>query len=106
MLPRPPSTTRPDTLFPFTTPFRSIMTASSPSEALRRNETSYSSGGIKPAASVPANVRAILEANQRLMVQLGFQGTPGILFRDGNGTVQRRAGMPAPDDLATVLGPR
>src|SRR3546814_10305379 len=32
-----------------------IMTASSPSEALRRNETSYSSGGIKPAASVPAD---------------------------------------------------
>ena len=83
-----------------------IMTASSPSEALRRNETSYSSGGIKPAASVPANVRATLDANQRLMVQLGFQGTPGILFRDDNGTVQRRAGMPAPDDLATVLGPR
>src|SRR3546814_11662897 len=73
-----------------------IMTASSPSEALRRNETSYSSGGIKPAASVPANVRAILETHQRLMVQLGFHGTPGILFRDGNATAHRRAGIPAP----------
>src|SRR3546814_4206057 len=72
-----------------------IMTASSPSEALRRNETSCSSGGIKQAASVPANVRATLDANERLMVQLGFQGTPGILFREDNGTVQRRAGMPA-----------
>ncbi len=83
-----------------------IMTASSPSEALHRNETSYASGGIKPAASVPANVRSTLDANEKLMVGLGFQGTPGILFRDDKGTVQRRAGMPAPDDLTTVLGPR
>lgn len=83
-----------------------IMTSSSPSEALHRNETNYASGGITPAATVPAKVRATLDANEKLMVALGFQGTPGILFRDEEGMVQRRAGMPAPDDMGTVLGPR
>lgn len=83
-----------------------IMTSDSPSEALHRNETSYASGGIKPAAVVPAKVRATLDANEKLMVALGFQGTPGIVFRDDKGMVQRRAGMPPPDDLKIVLGPR
>ena len=83
-----------------------IMTATSPSEALHRNETSYASGGIEPAAEVPAKVRAVLDANEKLMVGLGFQGTPGILFRDDKSMVQRRAGMPAADDLGTVFGPR
>ena len=30
--------------------------------------------------------RAKLDANQRLMLELGFQGTPAILFRDADGT--------------------
>lgn len=83
-----------------------MMASSSPSAAFHRNETSYATGGIEAAATVPANVRATLDANEKLMVALGFQGTPGILFRDDLGVVQRRAGMPAADDLDTVLGPR
>lgn len=83
-----------------------IMTSSSPSAALHRNEASYASGGIEPAAAVPAKVRATLDAHEKLMVALGFQGTPGILFRDDKGLVQRRSGMPQGDDMNTVLGPR
>lgn len=83
-----------------------ILTASSPSEMLDRNERTYASGGIDGLATVPAKVRTQLDANQLLMHELGFQGTPGILFQDANGVVQRRSGMPAPDDLPTVLGPR
>ncbi|HSM11724.1 MAG TPA: thiol:disulfide interchange protein DsbG [Lysobacter sp.] len=83
-----------------------IMAASSPSEALHQNESNYGSGGVQPAKSVPATVRATLDANEKLMVALGFQGTPGILFRDDKGVVQRRSGMPREDDLHVVLGPR
>ncbi|MGV8942109.1 MAG: thiol:disulfide interchange protein DsbG [Lysobacter sp.] len=83
-----------------------ILTASSPEQALVSNERNYASGGIKPAATVSAKVRADLNANELLMVELGFQGTPGILFLDVNGNVQRRSGMPQPADLTTVLGPR
>lgn len=80
--------------------------AASPAEALERNERSYASGGIAPAATVPAEVRKRLDANERLMIELGFQGTPGILFRDPQGLVQRRSGVPSAADLPAVLGPR
>lgn len=83
-----------------------IYAAASPSEALERNERAYATGGIEPAATVPADVRQKLDANEKLMVELGFQGTPGILFRDDKGLVQRRSGMPAAPDLPVVLGPR
>lgn len=83
-----------------------IYAAASPSEALERNERAYANGGVKPATTVPANVRQTLDANEKLMVELGFQGTPGILFRDAKGIVQRRSGMPSAADLPVVLGPR
>ena len=84
----------------------SIFTAASPSAALARNERAYATGGITPAATVPDGVRAKLDGNEKLMTALGFQGTPAILFRDANGIVQRRSGMPAAADLPVVLGPR
>ncbi|MCE7031450.1 thiol:disulfide interchange protein DsbG [Lysobacter sp. GX 14042] len=83
-----------------------ILTADSPSEMLGRNEREYATGGIKGMATVPAGVRSQLDSNQMLMHELGFQGTPGILFRDADGVVQRRSGAPTPGDLPTVLGPR
>jgi len=39
-------------------------------------------------------------------VELGFQGTPGILFKDAEGNVQRRSGMPQGNDLELMFGPR
>lgn len=83
-----------------------ILGAASPSDALARNERAYANGGITGMPTVPSGVRTQLDANERLMLELGFQGTPGILFRDGDGVVQRRSGMPAADDLPVVLGPR
>ena len=83
-----------------------IFAATSPSEALQRNERNYASGGIEPAATVPVEVRRRLDTNARLMSELGFQGTPGILFRDDQGLVQRRSGLPPAADLPAVLGPR
>jgi thiol:disulfide interchange protein DsbG len=83
-----------------------ILTAPSPSEALVRNERAYTTGGITGLPVVPANVTTQLDANVKLMLELGFQGTPGILFRDADGHIQRRSGMPPANDLPTVLGPR
>lgn len=83
-----------------------IFAATSPSEALQRNERNYASGGIEPAATVSVAVRRRLDTNARLMSELGFQGTPGILFRDDQGLVQRRSGLPSAADLPAVLGPR
>lgn len=82
-----------------------ILSAADPGAALLANEKAFGGEGIKPVA-ISAEVGRKLEDNQRLMVEMGFQGTPGILFKDAEGHVQRRSGMPQGDDLERVLGPR
>jgi thiol:disulfide interchange protein DsbG len=81
-----------------------ILTAKSPSEALTLNEQRQAQGGIEGVKNVSADVQRRLDANAQLMDALGFQGTPGIMFRDETGAVQTRSGMPEPEDMRTVLG--
>lgn len=81
-----------------------ILTAKSPSEAFTLNEQRHAEGGIKGVEKVSADVQAKLDTNAALMEELGFQGTPGILFQDETGAIQSRSGMPAPEDMRTVLG--
>lgn len=83
-----------------------ILGDADPGAALARNERAYAQGGIPPAATVPADVRRVLDANQMLMMELGFGGTPALVFRDADDTVQRRGGMPQGGDLDVVMGPR
>ncbi|WP_313398030.1 thiol:disulfide interchange protein DsbG [Stenotrophomonas sp.] len=83
-----------------------ILGAASPEQALIQNERDFAKGGIKPLPTVPAAVQAKLRANEAAMLDLGFQGTPGIIFKDADGSVQMRSGMPQGDDMQTVLGPR
>ena len=80
-----------------------ILAAKDPSAALLQNETAFETGGITPIA-LSAEVSAKLDANQRLMNELGFQGTPAILFKDAAGNLQRRAGMPQGADMQKVMG--
>jgi len=83
-----------------------ILGASDRTAALEQNEHNFEKGGITPAASVPPDVRKILGTNQAFMAELGFQGTPGIVYQDEKGLVQRLTGMPQPEDLGKILGPR
>lgn len=82
-----------------------ILGAKSPSDAFTLNEQRHAEGGIQGVPVVSKELRARLDANERLMTELGFQGTPGILFRDDAGIVQTRSGMPEPEDMEIVLGP-
>jgi len=83
-----------------------ILGAPNPSAVFLQNEHDFGKGGIKPAASITPALANKLDANQVLMVELGFQGTPGILFRDAQGVVQRVSGMPQGEDMEKVMGPR
>lgn len=83
-----------------------MLTAKSPSAALVRNEQTFDKGGIEAAAKVPEAVRQKLDGNEKLMLQMGFQGTPGIVYLDANGVLQRRSGLPSSDQLPVILGPR
>ena len=47
-----------------------------------------------------------LEDNHQLMMMLGFRGTPGIVVKDGEGLISKHNGMPRPEALADIMGPR
>lgn len=83
-----------------------ILGAEDPSAALTENENKYDQGGIAPASSVPDEVSSVLEENQLLMMSMGFRGTPGIVVRNEDGSLEKFNGMPKPDALEQVLGRR
>lgn len=83
-----------------------ILGAANPSAALAENERKFDRGGIEPVDHVPDEVRQILDDNQMLMLSTGFQGTPGIVVRESDGSVRKFSGMPQRAQLAEVLGPR
>ena len=64
----------------------------------------YEGRGVLEAASIgvalqPGEQSATVTVNE-------YQGTPGIVFKDADGSVQTRSGLPQGDDLQAVLGPR
>ena len=82
-----------------------LLSAPNPQAALALHEQQHRSGGIKPLAQIPVNVRTQLEANQELMQQLGFPATPATLYKDADGNIQTVMGAPSGDKLKQVLGP-
>jgi thiol:disulfide interchange protein DsbG len=61
--------------------------------------------GVKPLFSVPAAVKAQLDANAMLMTAYGLQATPAVVWLNDKGQAQARQGIPD-SALSTVLGPR
>lgn len=61
--------------------------------------------GMKPLATIPPAVQAQLDANEKLMADLGLRATPAVAWRDATGAVQMRTGIPD-NELAQILGPR
>lgn len=60
---------------------------------------------LKPLTDIPPAVGTQLDAHAALMAELGLQATPAVVWRQAQGLVQSRAGVP-PDALVQVLGPR
>lgn len=83
-----------------------ILEAPDQTAALLENERNYAKGGIKPVARISAEAGEMLNANQALMAALGFRGTPGIVVQDGEGGLRKFNGMPQPEALSEVFGPR
>jgi thiol:disulfide interchange protein DsbG len=58
---------------------------------------------LQPLQAIPPEVGRSLVDHERLMLSLGLQGTPGIVFRGLNGQLVARPGIP-PGELPTILG--
>lgn len=84
---------------------QSILEADNPGQAMTQNELAFDQGGIQPAEKVSQKIDAQLRSNHKLMLELGFRGTPGILYPGADGSVQTLAGMPQGNALEQVLGP-
>jgi thiol:disulfide interchange protein DsbG len=82
-----------------------ILDAPDPAAALLENEKKFGHGGIAPAKSVPDGVQKTLDANQILMLAMGFRGTPGIVVRNADGQLKKYNGMPQQALLDEVFGP-
>ncbi|MCQ2006288.1 thiol:disulfide interchange protein DsbG [Rhizobium sp. NRK18] len=83
-----------------------ILKAKSPEEALAENERKHADGGIRPLDSVDGDTAAKLDRNATLMTDLGFGGTPAIVFKTGEGKIETYAGMPSETQMEGILGPK
>jgi len=83
-----------------------LMTADDPEQAMRTHEENYRSGGIEPMADVPQKLRTQLKAHKGLMAQSGIRGTPGIIYKDSEGNVQVKQGVPSGALFKTMMGPK
>lgn len=83
-----------------------LLSAKDPQVALTQHEQQHASGGVKPLDQISATVRVQLDANQKLMQQLGASATPTIFYKDASGNLQKIQGAPSAEMLTKILGPR
>ena len=85
-----------------------IMQASDRGAALRINETGYNAaqfdGGIQPIDKVPGALVAQLQANTQLMRKFGAPGTPALAWKDRDGKVRFKVGVPRLSELPQITG--
>ncbi|WP_395517560.1 thiol:disulfide interchange protein DsbG [Pseudorhizobium flavum] len=81
-----------------------ILQAASPEEALAENANNYEGGGIAPADTMDPAIAQKLEGNATLMTELGFSGTPAIVFKKPDGSIDKMAGLPQDAALEMILG--
>jgi thiol:disulfide interchange protein DsbG len=81
-----------------------ILGAKDPAAAIEQNEVAFARGGIPPAFAVSKAVEQVLESNLQLMRELGFQGTPALIYQNSSGAVERVRGFPRSGRLDAVMG--
>ena len=73
---------------------------------MTQHEQQHAKGGTQPLSQIPENIRAKLDANQKLMQQLGSSATPTIFYKDASGKLQTMQGAPSAEVLGKIMGPR
>jgi thiol:disulfide interchange protein DsbG len=84
-----------------------ILAANDPHKALVKNESGFShhSGAIKPMKDIPKALRDRIIEHNSLMQHFGFNGTPAIVWKDGNGAVKTSNGLPPASLRKKIFGP-
>lgn len=82
-----------------------ILDAADPTKAWQANERDFGKHPNPPSDAGSAAARARIEANNALMQKLGFYGTPTIIYKAADGSIQAMQGMPQdPETMREILG--
>lgn len=87
-----------------------ILEARDPAAALDQDESGYGKlpddlgGGIRPLAKPKPRTFAVLKSNERLMYDLGAQGTPVLIYRDSKGDMRVIQSVPPTAALPEIVG--
>lgn len=82
-----------------------ILGSNKPHGAYIKNFETFRSGGIAPVPDVTDRGKARVKANNQLMSDLGVSATPGIYYKDADGNVRMRLGLPPEAELNRIMNP-
>ena len=82
-----------------------ILGSKKPHGAYIKNFETFRSGGIVPIHHASERGKALVDANNQLMSDLGVTATPGIYYKDGSGNVRMRLGLPPESELNRIMNP-
>ncbi|SDH34859.1 thiol:disulfide interchange protein DsbG [Pseudomonas abietaniphila] len=83
-----------------------LLSDANPEVALQKHEQAGKSSTLKALDKIPKDIQAKLDANMKLMEDMGLSATPSIFYKDENGNVQQQQGAPRPEVLAKMMGPK
>ena len=83
-----------------------LLADANPELALQKHEQAGKSSTLKAMGTIPKDIQAKLDANMKLMDDMGLSATPSIFYKDTNGHLQQQQGAPRPDVLAKMMGPK
>lgn len=81
-----------------------ILGSDDPQQALHENQTRYSEGGIAVNRQIVSDHHKQVTANNSMMGELGLSATPSTFYRDSNGNIQMKQGLPRPQELPKIMG--
>jgi thiol:disulfide interchange protein DsbG len=83
-----------------------LLADANPEQALQKHEQAGKSSSLKAMDKIPKDIQDKLDANMKLMEDMGLSATPSIFYKDANGHLQQQQGAPRPDVLAKMMGPK
>jgi thiol:disulfide interchange protein DsbG len=83
-----------------------LLVDKTPEATFHAHEQAGKGSPLKPLASIPKAIQDKLDANEKLMTDLGLSATPSIFYLDEKGRLQQQQGAPRPEMLGRILGAR
>lgn len=83
-----------------------ILGSENPEAAMHEHQTSFEQGGIEVDRKRVSGAHLKVKANNSLMQEMGLQATPSTLYRGEDGKITMVQGLPNPQALERMMGPR